>query len=156
MHTLLQPESVVSAAEKRRVLIVDDHDFFAACLRTLLDNESDLIVCDVATTSMELSARIERFRPDLLVIDLSLRTESGLALGQHLRELNIMTPILFISTLGRPTNGQLDRVSSASFIAKSKKPVDFLAALRATLAPINTPVAPQQGLLGLTFATVKA
>jgi DNA-binding NarL/FixJ family response regulator len=135
MHTLFPPDSGASAGRKRRVLIVDDHDFFAACLRTLLDNESDLVVCDITTTSTELGARIERLKPDLLVLDLSLGTESGLELGQRLRKMQITTPILFTSALGHPTEEQLVRIPNSAFVAKGRRTAEFLAALRAVLAP---------------------
>jgi DNA-binding NarL/FixJ family response regulator len=85
MHALSQAGKVAPPTAKRRVLIVDDHSFFAACLRTLLDNESDLVVCDIAANSLHLRERIDRLRPDLLVIDLSLGPENGLELGQRLR-----------------------------------------------------------------------
>lgn len=154
MHTLLPPSLAVSAAGKHRVLIVDDHNFFAACLRTLLDNESDLVVCDITTGSETMNSRIDRLRPDLLVIDLSLGTENGLELGRRLRERKVMTPILFISTLGRPTEAQMDTVPASSFIAKSKKPTEFLAALRSTLSP-RASVAGTKHPLGFAVATTK-
>src|SRR4051812_29725334 len=48
---------------RRRVLIVDDHDFFSACLRSLLNNEADLVVCDRASDSTDLLDRIARSQP---------------------------------------------------------------------------------------------
>lgn len=104
-------------------------------MRTLLDNESDLVVCDIAANSVELRERIERLRPDLLVIDLSLGAENGLELGQRLRAMEIATPILFVSTLRTPSAQELASVSRAAFIAKSKTPAELLRALRAVLAP---------------------
>jgi DNA-binding NarL/FixJ family response regulator len=142
MRVSLPGHIVSMAAEKRRVLIVDDHRFFASCLRALLENESDLTVCDIAGTSRDLGSRIEKLRPDLLVIDLSLGTESGLELGRRLRELHIATPILFISTVGQPTRSQLAGVGHSAFIAKSRHPAEFLAALRAILALSDSPRPP--------------
>jgi DNA-binding NarL/FixJ family response regulator len=135
MHTILPVGTVAPPTGKRRILIVDDHTFFAACLRTLLDNESDLVVCDVTTNSVELNDRIERLRPDLLVIDLSLGAENGVELGKRLRGQQVRTPILFVSTLGRPTREQLEEVAHCAFVAKSRKPADFLAILREVLEP---------------------
>jgi DNA-binding NarL/FixJ family response regulator len=135
MHTLLPASKAVTPMQKRRILIVDDHSFFAACLRTLLDNESDLVVCDVTTNSIELGDRVARLRPDLLVIDLTLGAESGLQLGKRLRELHIRTPILFISTLGVPSREDLAGVPDSAFITKSRRPSEFLSALREILAP---------------------
>lgn len=134
------------ADARRRVLILDDHNFFAACLRTLLDNESDLVVCDIMANSIDLRGRIERLRPDLLVIDLSLGAESGLEVGQHLRSLGIGTPILFVSSMSLPVQAQLAGISRAAFIAKSRTPTEFLAALRAILARDDSPGEAAAGL----------
>lgn len=154
MHAILSPGPVKAPTVKRRVLIVDDHIFFAACLRTLLDNESDLVVCDIAANSIELRERIERLKPDLLVIDLTLGTENGLELGQKLRAMQIMTPILFASTMKHPALEQLAAIPHAAFIAKSRSPAEFLAALRNVLAKATpTPVAEPAGLV-LTQASV--
>jgi DNA-binding response OmpR family regulator len=133
MRAFLQAGPAARVDTRRRVLILDDHNFFAACLRTLLDNESDLVVCDIMANSIDLRSRIERLRPDLLVIDLSLGTESGLEVGQRLRSLGILTPILFVSSMSSPVQAQLAGISRAAFIAKSRSPAEFLAALRAIL-----------------------
>ena len=134
MRAFLQAGPVAPAGIRRRVLILDDHDFFAACLRTMLDHESDLVVCDIMTNSAELRERIERLRPDLLVIDLSLGAENGLEVGRRLRSLGILTPILFVSSMSSPVQEQLAEISRSAFIAKSRTPAEFLAALRGTLA----------------------
>lgn len=134
------------AGIRRRVLILDDHDFFAACLRTLLDHESDLVVCDILTNSLELRERIERQRPHLLVIDLLLGTERGLEVGRRLRSLGIVTPILFVSSMSLPVQAQLAEIPRSAFIAKSRSPAEFLATLRTTLAQDDLPEEAGAGL----------
>lgn len=131
------------------MLIVDDHDFFAACLRAFLDNESDLAVCDVAGSSGHLTERIERLRPDLLVIDLTLGTESGLQLGQRLREADINIPILFVSTLNRPSRDQLEEVSHCAFSLKGRGPAEFLRVLREMIDPREVISATEDASFGL-------
>jgi len=132
VHTLIHPIPA-SLATKRRVLIVDDHWFFAACLRTFVDHQSDFVVCDIAPSSADLMERIARLDPDLLVIDLALGDECGLALGERLREQGVETPILFVSTLSTPSREELDRIGCCAFSPKTKKPVAFLRLLRSTL-----------------------
>lgn len=139
---------------KRRVIIVDDHDFFAACLRTLLDNEADLMVCDVMTNSSSLRERIARLNPDLLVIDLSLGEENGIEVGQRLRAMEIVTPILFVSTLRAPTEEQLNSVGRSAFIAKSRTPAEFLGALRAILE--MPPIRERAAVPELSLAPMRA
>ncbi len=156
MHALSQAGKVAPPTAKRRVLIVDDHDFFAACLRTLLDNESDLVVCDIAANSQHLRERIDQLRPDLLVIDLSLGTENGLELGQQLRALQIATPILFVSTLRTPSIEQLATIRHAAFIAKSRAPAEFLAALRGVLTPQDPAGSQSPAEFAFCHATAKS
>jgi DNA-binding NarL/FixJ family response regulator len=153
MHVFLQRRKVNPSSSKRRILIIDDHDFFAACLRAMLDNESDLVVCDIMTNSQDLRERIERLKPDLLVVDLSLGAESGLEIGQRLRTMQISTPILFVSSMTAPTQDQLAAVPHAAFIAKTKTPGEFLTALRTILAP---PATKASMTLGLARAQAKA
>jgi two-component system response regulator len=132
VHTLLRPLRQLSV-RKRRVLIVDDHWFFAACLRTFVDHQSDFMVCDIAPSSEDLLERIARVDPDLLVIDMALQGESGLELGEKLREQGIETPILFVSSLARPSRLELEKIGHCDFSLKTKKPVEFLRVLRGTL-----------------------
>lgn len=122
---------------RRRVLIIEDNPFFADCLRSLLDNEADLEVCDIVPTPAEVGERIGRHRPDVLIVDLALGTECGLRLGMHLREQQVFTPIVFVSTLGRPSKEQLSDIGRSTFVAKSRKPADFLAAVREILGSPN-------------------
>lgn len=133
MHTLVPRGEAAPSGRKRRILIVDDHIFFAACLRTLLDHESDLMVCDVVAHCSDLEERVRRLRPDLLVIDLTLGSESGLSVARHLRAHDVRTPILFVSTLTRPTRAQLAGINLCAFVPKGKHPAEFLAVLREIL-----------------------
>jgi DNA-binding NarL/FixJ family response regulator len=152
MPPTIPADAADAAPVKRRVLIVDDHRFFGACLRAALDSESDLAVCDITASSAELTARIDRLRPDLLIIDLSLGAESGLDLGRRLRALEITTPILFISTLGQPTRAALEAVRHSAFAAKTQKPAEFLTALRSMLAPPASP--PRRPAARIGFAAM--
>jgi DNA-binding NarL/FixJ family response regulator len=149
VHSLLNPPVRPALARKRRVLIVDDHWFFAACLRTFVDDQADFVVCDVAPCSADLRERIRRLEPDLLVIDLALGGERGLSLGERLRGQGVRTPILFVSTLARPSRAELDAVGSCAFGAKSKKPLEFLRILRRTLDACDGDVL-QESDAGLT------
>jgi DNA-binding NarL/FixJ family response regulator len=132
VHSLIHPIPE-SPAVKRRVLIVDDHWFFAACLRTFVDHQSDFVVCDIAPSSADLMERIARLDPDLLLIDLALGGECGLDLGARLRERGVDTPILFVSTLASPAREELEKIGHCAFSPKTLKPVGFLRLLRSTL-----------------------
>ncbi|HTB79896.1 MAG TPA: response regulator [Opitutaceae bacterium] len=123
---------------RKRILIIDDNCFFTACLRELLNNEADLVVCATTQSSRGLSKRVAFYKPDLLVIDVMLGSESGFDLAQKLRTERIMTPILFVSTLDRPTRRQLGRIEKSAYAMKNKRPAQLLRALRGILRAHDT------------------
>jgi DNA-binding NarL/FixJ family response regulator len=62
------------------VFIVDDHPLVREGLTNLINRQSDLIVCGEAKDSADAIAGIEKERPDVAIIDISLTNESGLEL----------------------------------------------------------------------------
>ena len=132
-------------AAKRRLLIVDDNWFFAACLRTVIDQEADLVVCDTARSSARLPEAIRHYAPDLLLIDLTLGNDSGLQLADTLRRSGVATPILLISSLVTPARRELERIGRCAFWPKGEAH-GFLRRVRRLLdgsapGPVAAPLA---------------
>src|SRR5690242_6285732 len=69
---------------KSRVFIVDDHPLVREGLANLINGQHDLALCGVAGDSAEAIAGIVKARPDVALIDISLKNESGLELVKHL------------------------------------------------------------------------
>lgn len=70
---------------KYRILIVDDHPLMRWGLRRLIEQERDLAVCAEAEDVYGALLSAEEHRPDLVIVDLSLKDESGLDLVRLLR-----------------------------------------------------------------------
>jgi DNA-binding NarL/FixJ family response regulator len=68
-----------------RVIVVDDHPAVRQGLSLLLEPEG-ITVCAEAGGRAEALARVEEFRPDLAVVDLSLGEEDGMGLVADLHE----------------------------------------------------------------------
>jgi DNA-binding NarL/FixJ family response regulator len=66
-----------------RCLIVDDNASFLAAARALLEMEG-ITVVDVATTASEGLRRGTELRPDVILVDIHLGSESGFALARQL------------------------------------------------------------------------
>lgn len=62
-----------------RVLVVDDHTVFAEALALRLAQEPDFVVLPIACTAGQALAEVARSRPAVVVLDLILGKESGLA-----------------------------------------------------------------------------
>jgi len=65
---------------RRRVLIVDDHPLVRSGLAELIADEPDLEVCGEAEGAPQAIKLVRELRPDLVVVDLSLREGSGIEL----------------------------------------------------------------------------
>ncbi len=81
----------------RRVFIVDDHPMMRDGLRQLIGNESDLEVCGEADDGPEALQQIRALMPDLAIVDITLRTGSGLELIKALADAGVTCPVLVLS-----------------------------------------------------------
>ena len=81
----MNQKSSNGVARKRRVFIVDDHPLVRDGLANLINQQSDLTVCGEAEDSAGAIAGIESSRPDVALIDISLKNESGLELVKTLQ-----------------------------------------------------------------------
>ncbi|PYK32079.1 MAG: DNA-binding response regulator, partial [Verrucomicrobia bacterium] len=72
-------------ARKRRVFIVDDHPLVRDGLAYLINQQGDLLVCGEAEDSAGAIAGMEACKPDVALIDISLKNESGLELVKTLQ-----------------------------------------------------------------------
>jgi DNA-binding NarL/FixJ family response regulator len=80
-----------------RILIVDDHALVRRGLATLIGDERDLVVCGEAADTVEALAAVAALRPDLVIVDLSLKTGHGLDLIKQIRSHDERARILVLS-----------------------------------------------------------
>ncbi len=86
-----------SPADKRRVLVVDDHPIIRQGLSLLIDREPDLTVCGHAEDALSAAQAISGLRPDLVILDISLGGQDGLDLLKQIRLRDGQLPILVLS-----------------------------------------------------------
>ncbi|XVQ15858.1 response regulator transcription factor [Spirillospora sp. CA-255316] len=81
-----------------RVLVVEDE----ASIRVLLESTFRLAGYEVNScdTGQGALLAVERFRPDLILLDVMLPDLDGLAVTEGLRAAGVRTPILFLTALG--------------------------------------------------------
>jgi DNA-binding NarL/FixJ family response regulator len=82
---------------KTRIYIVDDHPLVRRGLVTLINGEEDMIVCGQAEDSGTATNEIMKLRPDLAVIDISLKGNSGLELIKNIKAFDKKIQILVLS-----------------------------------------------------------
>jgi two-component system, NarL family, response regulator NreC len=67
------------------VLIADDHAIVRAGLRTLIGAEAGLELVGEAASGYEAIAMVEKFRPDVLVLDLSMPDLDGISVTRKVK-----------------------------------------------------------------------
>jgi len=108
-----------------RVYIVDDHRFFTFALASLVNTQADLAVCGVGHDESEAMEGIIHLSPDIVVMDVRLNASDGLSLATAVRRFSKHLPILFVSSLQKPSFEQ---------DAKWQDPTDIIRGIRQTLA----------------------
>jgi DNA-binding NarL/FixJ family response regulator len=74
----------MSAMNVIRILIVDDHPVVRRGIISLLSNHADFEVVGEASSISSALEQVERLRPDVVLLDIRLPGESGLALLSHI------------------------------------------------------------------------
>jgi DNA-binding NarL/FixJ family response regulator len=128
--------------EPTRVLIVDDHTFFRAGLRSLLSERGFEVVGEAATAEAALPL-IERRRPDVVVMDLSMPGMSGIEATRLVCERSPAPAVLVLTV----SSGQADVIQAleagaAGYLLKDSPPDELVRAIRAALDG-DTPLSPR-------------
>jgi DNA-binding NarL/FixJ family response regulator len=78
-------------------MVADDNPAIRRCLRGLLDQHADWLVCDEASNGKEAVERFKTTKPDLLVIDFQMPEMNGLDAARRIFALSPRTPILMVT-----------------------------------------------------------
>jgi len=81
-----------------KVMIVDDSAFMRRVLTQMLESDPDICVVGTARDGEDALARIERFAPDVLTLDLEMPKMDGLTFLSKVMTIR-PTPILVVSSL---------------------------------------------------------
>lgn len=84
-------------ADKKKILVVEDHPIFRLGLAELINQEEDLEAFGKARNVDQAILEIEALTPDLIIADISLDNSDGLDLVKHVRNLPGQIPILVLS-----------------------------------------------------------
>jgi DNA-binding NarL/FixJ family response regulator len=119
---------------RRQILVVDDHPIVRQGLRRLIDQESDLAVCGEAEGLLEAEAALRTLKPDLVIIDISLRHGDGIDLVREARAKYPKLPILVLSMHDEVIYAERVVAAGANgYIMKQAESVELLLALRRVL-----------------------
>jgi DNA-binding NarL/FixJ family response regulator len=92
------PAPLPSPAQRTRVYITDDHALVRRGLAAMIANESDIELCGESEDCATATSEIGRLRPDVVIVDISLRGNSGLELIKNIKVLDPRIQIVVLST----------------------------------------------------------
>jgi DNA-binding NarL/FixJ family response regulator len=122
-------------ALKRRVLIVDDHPLMRQGLAQLINQQPDLVVCGEAEDVPQALRQTSELKPEVVIVDLSLRGSDGIELIKRLHLQCAQLPILVLSMHDEAIYAERALKAGAwGYIMKQEATNQVLNALRRVLA----------------------
>jgi DNA-binding NarL/FixJ family response regulator len=123
-----------NAAKKRTILLVDDHPIVLEGLKQLIDQQPDLRVCGELSDGRAAVATVERLRPDLAVVDLSLKAVNGLDVIKALKAERSELPVLALSMHDEMLYAERAlRAGASGYVMKQEATKNLLGAVRRIL-----------------------
>jgi DNA-binding NarL/FixJ family response regulator len=123
-----------AVARESRVFIVDDHPLVREGLANLINGQDDLIVCGEAEDSAQAIAGIIQAQPDVALIDISLKNESGLEL---IKDLGKQCPFVALIVLSMHDEAlyaeRALRAGARGYVMKRETSKSVLASIRRVL-----------------------
>lgn len=124
-----------TAAGKHKLYIVDDHPIVRQGLAQLIDSEPDLAVCGQGEDAYQSLAGIRSAKPDLVLLDVSLKDADGLELLKEIKSFDPGLRVLMVSMHDEAlyTERAL-RAGASGYIMKQEAPPMLLTAIRKVLS----------------------
>jgi len=121
------------ALQQIGVLIVDDHQLFAEVIRSALEAMGTRVV-DIAVTARDGLEAARRHRPDLVLLDIGLPDESGLALGRRILDELPDTRVVVVTALqDAQAVAEAMRIGFQGYVTKDTPMRQFLTTVSAVV-----------------------
>lgn len=129
--------------DKKQVFLVDDHPLICEWLKELINQQEDLSVCGNADTAPEALQLVEKLRPDVAVVDITLRRGSGIDLLKDIRRCSPKTLLVVLTMHEESLYAERAlRAGARAYIRKRDATVAIIEAIRTVLQG-HTFVAPE-------------
>lgn len=113
------------------VLVVDDHPAVRAGLRALIDAEPDMTAVGDASDEFTLAPAINRFEPDVVLLDYQMPGTNGIALCHRLKGGANAPRIVIYSSFVAPSMAVPARIARAdALVDKGVAPRDLASTIR--------------------------
>jgi DNA-binding NarL/FixJ family response regulator len=123
-----------ASGSKKRVLLVDDHPVVRQGLAALIDQQGDIEVCGQAETAADALRLVKSARPDVALVDLSLKGTSGLELLKDLKIRHPELPTIVVTMHAESLYAErVLRAGARGYVAKQEATEKVLTAIHRVL-----------------------
>ncbi len=117
-----------------RIFLVDDHPLVREWLGNLIAQETDLVICGESDDATNALTAVELAKPDLAIVDISLKDGSGLELIKNLRAVHPEVAVLVLSMHDESLYAERSlRAGARGYVMKRDTTKRILAAIRKVL-----------------------
>jgi DNA-binding NarL/FixJ family response regulator len=119
---------------KTRVVVVEDHPMFREQLVHLIEKEPEIEVCGEADNVSDGVALSRETKPQVVILDITLKSSNGVELRKDLRANGIEVPVRVLSMHEESLYAERSlRAGARGYITKSEASSRVLTALREVL-----------------------
>jgi DNA-binding NarL/FixJ family response regulator len=127
----MQAETLQSVIQ---VLLVEDHPMFRERLASVISKRGDMAVCGEADNVNDALDLAERLRPNIAIVDITLRASNGLDFLKDLKARDIDLPVLVLSMHDEAIYAErVLRAGARGYITKHEASSEVMAAIEQVL-----------------------
>lgn len=127
-------KQTITVKQKNRIFIVDDHPIVRRGLAQLINQEGDLVICGEADNAEAALEALKKVKPDLAIVDISLRGIDGFELTKLIRARFDNIPVLIVSMHDESLFAERAlRVGAGGYIMKQEAIEKMMEAIRKVL-----------------------
>jgi DNA-binding NarL/FixJ family response regulator len=119
------------SSKKCKVLLVEDHPMFRERVAHLINKDLGMTVCGETDNIADAMSLIMKQKPDIAVVDISLRGSGGLELLKDIRAQGMEIAVLILSMHAEETYAERAlRAGARGYIMKSEVSSEVIEAIR--------------------------
>ena len=117
------------------ILLADDHQVLREALRLLLESQPDFKVLAEAGDGLDALQLTERYKPDVLIVDMMMPGLSGLEVARRTRRISPTTRVIVLSMHDAESYVvEALRAGVAGYVLKKSSSQELIFAMRQALA----------------------
>jgi DNA-binding NarL/FixJ family response regulator len=123
-----------TSQNKHKIVIVDDHPIIRQGLAELIDQEDDLVVCGQVEDAHQAMKAINKQKPALVVVDVSLKDSNGIELIKDIKVQHPDATVLVLSMHDESVYAERAlRAGANGYIMKQEASEKIIQAIRKVL-----------------------